>query len=110
MQQLEIQFFWPLTEQIPLDLDYSPCDNYSKQLFGSITSVDSAALTISGDWGNITTATNIAPNSFHIRDEPGSVGYWEITEGMRAYKNEKPKYYIRYLTRILLGWVWKDTK
>jgi hypothetical protein len=25
MHQLEIQFFWPLTEQIPLDLDYSNC-------------------------------------------------------------------------------------
>jgi hypothetical protein len=25
MQQLEIKFFWPLTEQIPLDLDYSDC-------------------------------------------------------------------------------------
>ena len=23
--QLEIQFFWPLTEQIPLDLDYTEC-------------------------------------------------------------------------------------
>jgi hypothetical protein len=26
MQQLEIQFFWPLTEQIPLDLDYADCE------------------------------------------------------------------------------------
>jgi hypothetical protein len=26
MQQLEIQFFWPLTEQIPLDLDYTDCE------------------------------------------------------------------------------------
>lgn len=25
MQQQEIQFFWPLTEQIPLDLDYTGC-------------------------------------------------------------------------------------
>jgi hypothetical protein len=24
--QLEIQFFWPLTEQIPLDLDYTGCN------------------------------------------------------------------------------------
>ena len=24
-QQLEIEFFWPLTEQIPLDLDYEGC-------------------------------------------------------------------------------------
>jgi len=26
MQQLEIELFFPLTEQIPLDLDYSECD------------------------------------------------------------------------------------
>ena len=26
MQQLEIKFFWPLTEQIPLDLDYTGCE------------------------------------------------------------------------------------
>ena len=26
MYQQEIQFFWPLTEQIPLDLDYTGCD------------------------------------------------------------------------------------
>ena len=25
MQQIEIQFFWPLTEQIPLDLDFTDC-------------------------------------------------------------------------------------
>jgi hypothetical protein len=25
MTQLEIEFFWPLTEQIPLDLDFSEC-------------------------------------------------------------------------------------
>jgi hypothetical protein len=25
MQQLNIQYFWPLTEQIPLDLDYTDC-------------------------------------------------------------------------------------
>lgn len=26
MRQQEIQFFWPLTEQISLDLDYSQCN------------------------------------------------------------------------------------
>ena len=25
-RQIEIKFFWPLTEQIPLDLDYTGCD------------------------------------------------------------------------------------
>ena len=26
MQQVEIQFFWSLTEQVPLDLDYANCE------------------------------------------------------------------------------------
>lgn len=26
MYQQEIQFFWPLTEQIPLELDFTECD------------------------------------------------------------------------------------
>jgi hypothetical protein len=26
MYQQEISFFWPLTEQIPLELDYAPCE------------------------------------------------------------------------------------
>jgi hypothetical protein len=26
MRQLDIEFFWPLSEQIPLDLDYSDCE------------------------------------------------------------------------------------
>jgi len=26
MKQLEIDFFWPLTQQIPLDLDFTDCE------------------------------------------------------------------------------------
>ena len=26
MRQVEIQFFWSLTEQVPLDLDYANCE------------------------------------------------------------------------------------
>ena len=29
--QTEIQFFWPLTEQIPLDLDFSPSLAYEEE-------------------------------------------------------------------------------
>lgn len=32
MYQQEIQFFWPLTEQIPLDLDFTPCQEYKNSL------------------------------------------------------------------------------
>ena len=30
MYQTQIEFFWPLTEQIPLDLDYTGCDTTPK--------------------------------------------------------------------------------
>ncbi len=26
MKQLEIEYFWPLTQQIPLDLDFTDCE------------------------------------------------------------------------------------
>ena len=32
MKQLEIEFFWPLTEQIPLDLDFKPCEEFYRKL------------------------------------------------------------------------------
>jgi hypothetical protein len=38
MQQLEINFFWPLTEQVPLELDYSNCEKpklYSNNIIGT---------------------------------------------------------------------------
>lgn len=31
MKQLEIEFFYPLTEQILLDLDFKPCEDYLDQ-------------------------------------------------------------------------------
>ena len=35
MQQTQFEFFWPLTEQVPLDLDYTDCAK--PQLFTPIT-------------------------------------------------------------------------
>jgi hypothetical protein len=31
MQQLNIQYFFPLTEQIELDLDFKPCNDYAEE-------------------------------------------------------------------------------
>ena len=38
MQQLEISLFWPLTEQVSLELDYSNCEKpklYSDNIIGT---------------------------------------------------------------------------
>ena len=31
MQQLNIEYFFPLTEQIPLELDFKPCIDYAEE-------------------------------------------------------------------------------
>ena len=46
-QQQEIEFFWPLVEQIPLDLDYSNCEKPKLTVvntsFGTGTTISSLA-------------------------------------------------------------------
>jgi len=110
MKQLEIEFFWPLTEQIPLDLDFVPCFEYQKQKYEQSAK---AGVTSTNGFGcingNFTTA-NIVPDTFHIRQSGNSVGYWQITEGFRAYQTEKPNYIVRQLTKLLLNWSWSNTK
>ena len=57
MQQLSIDYFWPLTEQIPLDLDYTDCAK--PQL--TMPSVNSGQFVIanSGTWTTIV-ASNLS--------------------------------------------------
>ena len=47
MQQLEINFFWPLTEQVPLDLDYS---NYEQPKLYTIATTGSYLLNTGGTY------------------------------------------------------------
>jgi hypothetical protein len=54
MKQLEIEFFWPLTEQIVLDLEYAACEPPKLEVkYDGII----AYPTTSGDWGSIGTVT-----------------------------------------------------
>jgi hypothetical protein len=105
MKQLEIEFFWPLTEQIPLNLDFIPCLEYQKQKYEQ--SAKASVMSTNG-FGCITggfTTTNI-----HLQQSGNSVGYWQITEGIRAYQIKKPNYIVRQLTKLLLNWSWANTK
>lgn len=72
MQQLEINFFWPLTEQVPLDLDYSNCENpklYPNLLINSgignislMNTNSNWATTYHIDVDNVVVKTNKKPN------------------------------------------------
>jgi hypothetical protein len=69
MLQQEIQFFWPLTEQIPLDLDCTDC-NKPKYYCSGVNSIGA----IPGS-----TSYSLAPimTGFQIRPTPVSVGLAE---------------------------------
>ena len=71
MQQQEINFFWPLTEQIPLELDYSNCEQpklYSNLLInsgiGNISLMDTNSnwTTYHIDVDNVVAKTSKKPN------------------------------------------------
>ena len=53
MRQLEIRYFWPLTEQIPLDLNYENCE----KLKLTVSATDGQTLTINDGGTLVTTIT-----------------------------------------------------
>ena len=58
MKQLEIQYFWPLTEQIPLGLNYEGCEK-PKLTIDSV--IDSGqTFTISNGWNTGTVSITAA--------------------------------------------------
>lgn len=59
MSQLSFQFFWPLTEQIPLDLDYSECNKASISTTINATSINSFVLTSPSSLNTTITASNL---------------------------------------------------
>jgi len=73
MQQLSIDYFWPLTEQIPLALDYTDC---GKPKF-SMPSVDTGQFVISngGTWTTSIVASNLSldvdTTTIKMKEKPG---------------------------------------
>jgi hypothetical protein len=88
MYQQEIQFFWPLTEQIPLDLDYTECAK--PQLWTTISN------TISSDGTSFTLMSTSSDVTWSTR-----LGDWEIP-------NEKkcPNKLQKVMMKYFLGWKW----
>lgn len=99
MQQLCIEYFYPLTEQVILDLDFTPCQEYAASKYvGSIIGGDGLCLTV-GTNGSVawaTVANTMAP-SFTI-----DVDQTPITITSTA----KPNIFKRYIYKML-GMKWK---
>ena len=74
--------------------------------------------------GNATIGNGIVPNSyldvsgslnntithkFVIKPDAIGVGYWEIDPQIQVYRKTKPNRIVRYFSRLLLDFHWKDT-
>ncbi len=76
MKQLEIQYFWPLTEQIPLGLNYEGCEKPKLTVDSTINS--GQTFTIHNEWNNGTvtiTASNMSldidTTVIKVKEKPG---------------------------------------
>jgi len=106
MKQLEIEYFFPLTEQDPLDLDFTPCEEYveakrQEQLKNSIT------YTV-GNGGTSWTTSGSVTSTYQFHPDPNAVGHWKITEHIQVYQEKKPRWVVRKMSELLLGWKWMD--
>ena len=129
MEQLNLQFFWSLTEQVPLDLDFTPCEEYQKQKVAETlkSSVTSGSFYIVGANGaaSWTAATTNPTVMFTANGEnrmkfdesgikmlPGGdkkAGYWAVNgDNFRIYRERKPNVVTRKATQWVFGWKWKD--
>jgi len=112
MHQLEISFFYPLTEQISLDLDFTPSEEWIadwRKRQSNTTTLSGSFLISNGGTGTISWAQPVQPQTnFVIRPTEKSVGSWEITTGTFIYKPTKPNAVIRFMAKYLLGFKWHD--
>ena len=100
MYQLSIEYFWPLTEQIPLDLDYTGCEK-PKLEYSNPTGF---TILDGGTWGTTTISNAIAPTLSVSPVNP--VGYLELGP-LHVGQEKKPNILQRYFFK-LLGFNWKD--
>ena len=96
--QKEIEFFWPLTEQIPLNLDYTGCGVKS---LDPVLNPGETLMRVSGGTCTTWTAANRIETSQLVVTKDG-IETPEITFTL----NEKPGI-IRRLAYKLLGIKWK---
>jgi hypothetical protein len=96
-RQTEIEFFFPLTEQIPLGLDYTGCGK-PKVTVTTINGVTGLSVT------NATWSTNISPTlSVQPQNSVGQLNIGGISVGLE----KQPKWHQKVLFK-LLGFNWKD--
>lgn len=110
MTQLEIEYFWPLTEQIKLDLDYTPSEEWIAEWrkLQYQPTVTSGSYLISGGSTGMTAWNPPHMTSFVVKSNTNNVGKWEISDNMFVYRTKKPNALIRHMAKYFFGFKWHD--
>lgn len=104
MKQLEIEFFYPLTEQIDLDLDFSPCEEYQRLKREEYAKTRISYTNSSIDYNVSAVSTNYVINSSYS-DAKGVI---EITPDFRVYVKKEPSRLAKFAMKKVFGWNWKS--
>ena len=107
MTQVEIDFFWPLTEQIPLDLDFT----------GTVEVLAVGGGGGTGDYRIVNNRTGTiytcSPSpitrNIHILSSSDAVGSWNISNGnIQVFQEKKPSWLHQTMANVFFGWKWLD--
>jgi hypothetical protein len=105
MKQLDIEFFFPLTEQIPLDLDFTRCKEYEEAKRAEMIANSTTYIT-SGN--GISIGSTITTLNYASTPYANSVGAIEVTPDFHVYVKTKPNWLARFSMKKIFGWNWKD--
>jgi len=105
-----MSFFYPLTEQTLLDLDFTSTEEWivewRKRQWNTNTLATSGSVLIGG--AGITSWSQPVTSSIVIKPFAKNVGKWELSESMFVYRPTKPNAVIRFMAKHLLGFKWHD--
>jgi hypothetical protein len=80
-------------------------DNFeSAKKYGSFP----VRLTVGTSDGSYLVANNTIPWKTEFRVGKTEVGYWDIKPNIKVYLEKKPNRIVRYFTKLLLDFTWKD--
>lgn len=88
MKQIEIEYFWPLTEQVSLDLDFTQCSPH-------LYYVKPQGLPREGPF---------ATGTIFVADS--SVTNTTVLNGWDIGKKQEPSWFRKMIMKYLIGWKW----
>ena len=95
MHQQEIKFFWPLTEQVPLDLDYTDCARPKLSVSSEVTGTTGQTLFTNGTTATTWVAMEVNPQRLSIDVE-------EV-----IFKQRKQPSLLRRIVYKIIGLKWE---